>query len=1079
MRRVPGCVLWNLLVLLALFVVRPDSVRAQGGFTNFELPMVHGVTVAPVGSRTFVAACNPEDNSVTLIDAVTDQVAQRIPVGLGPVSVKFDAPTSRLYTANLLGDSITIIELADAATPGTVLRTMGVGDEPTDLAFRRPSGSAPELWVTLGSSSRLIRVDPDSLGLLDEVTVVDPSLRVMKYPYRLEIQGGFAYILNLFGRSRAASGALANGFELLRWDFAAGLVPVSELLGSSHLGMRISSDGTIYVVGNDARNDIQGEPALRVAATGFVESHVWALNDSPPLFFDRDLNANVARTQTVSMPTDIALVEDGAGVVQRAFVASFSTDRVVELVRGSNPANIATWSVTTRDLVPEPGYSMVGPRSFALVELGSQLKLYVACRLDAQVRVLDVTNPGLTTLQSPIPLPDPFPQEHRDGQALFYDARLSDNGSDMDGDFSTVSCASCHLDGKTDGLAWELDTGDESAPEPTLPVPPELADGIDITPGGSFDNSLMRENRGPMVSQTLQGLRTSPAIRWDDGDAHPLLSTRPFYWRGVRRTFLEFGPAFDALLGRPLASSSSEMDDLMREFRDFAFTIMYPPNPEQPPDRIYSGHPGTPGNLHDGTGALRGLKLFHEMSLDTPPDPSAGTSAGGPNPVFIGEETAGRSCMHCHALPSGTNGLLSERRGPNVIKTAQLRGLRARESTFEPLLTAGTNLGAGQPVAPHGLFHDSSLTTVNRLILDQFNPAIVVPPPPNPVDIIDLILFSREFDTGIAPMVGMCVTLEDGLLPGTTEVTAWSNFLQVFAVSQVERANVDIVVERVVGGTAESLYWDVVVGGFVDPTQPQPQPSSPLYTFVGSNPLLVPLVAGERITVQAVPIGDGRRIASPGGQAVVQGNDAPMSISSISLVVPDPFTDITSFTGNLGASFNWQKSAPSPRTVDGLADLQNALDAAGGILPTGLTVPYHEAPRRFRVEGDGLSPGAKLTIFLPTSWSTSGPPTPTSWDAGTTLDLHPVTDGTTTYWETAATFGPRVTYAMAAGWFAAPGVATAFHGDFAAGSPPPGPLDPAQHNRVFFAVSNENPTAAPPAVPEPFILHGPVPLTFE
>src|SRR5439155_1094523 len=137
-----------------------------------------------------------------------------------------------------------------------------------------------------------------------------------------------------------------------------------------------------------------------------------------------------------------------------------------------------------------------------------------------------------------------------------YDARRSAHGDS--------ACASCHIFGDFDGLAWDL--GDPfgtvvSNPNP-FRVPP---------PGG---NPSFHPMKGPMTTQSLRGL-ADPA--------------GPMHWRGDRtggsdpggdalsedQAFKKFNPAFVGLLG---AASQLPASD-MQAFTDFILTVRYPPNP--------------------------------------------------------------------------------------------------------------------------------------------------------------------------------------------------------------------------------------------------------------------------------------------------------------------------------------------------------------------------------------------------------------------------------------------------------------------------------------------------------------------
>jgi mono/diheme cytochrome c family protein len=142
----------------------------------------------------------------------------------------------------------------------------------------------------------------------------------------------------------------------------------------------------------------------------------------------------------------------------------------------------------------------------------------------------------------------------RSGRGFLYDAKLSGNG--------TGSCASCHVDGDTDHLAWDLGNpgGEMSSFEQN---------------GRIFEFHPMK---GPMTTQTLRGLA----------------GTGPLHWRGDKADFLAFNPAFEGLMG---GSQLSSADMLL--YAAFADTILFHPNPNQNLDRSLPASLG-PGNPIQG-----------------------------------------------------------------------------------------------------------------------------------------------------------------------------------------------------------------------------------------------------------------------------------------------------------------------------------------------------------------------------------------------------------------------------------------------------------------------------------------------
>src|SRR5262249_10495225 len=162
------------------------------------------------------------------------------------------------------------------------------------------------------------------------------------------------------------------------------------------------------------------------------------------------------------------------------------------------------------------------------------------------------------------------------------DAKLSGNGN--------AACATCHVDGDNDLIAWDL--GDPAGNMVTVTVT--------ATNGQTF---LRQQHpmKGPMMTQTLRGL----------------VSNEPFHWRADKTNFMDFNTTSNTLLGGVVMN-----DQDMNAYRDFINTLTFAPNPNENLDRTY------PTNFAGGN-AQAGLASFSTQ------------------PTGIG------ICVSCHTPPPG------------------------------------------------------------------------------------------------------------------------------------------------------------------------------------------------------------------------------------------------------------------------------------------------------------------------------------------------------------------------------------------------------------------------------------------
>jgi hypothetical protein len=289
---------------------------------------------------------------------------------------------------------------------------------------------------------------------------------------------------------------------------------------------------------------------------------------------------------------------------------------------------------------------------------------------------------------------DPTPPLVKAGRRFLYDAELTSGNGDL-------SCATCHVFGDLDGLAWDL----SNPADPGFDYPAPLRNTGLLEP-----RQFLHPLKGPMITQSLRGLA----------------GTAPFHWRDDRfgtptspgadiPSFKDFNPAFVDLLGRAEKISDSDMETFAR----FALTIRYPPNPYQRLDR--------------------GREPEQQAGFDFFTGPFLSAS---------GVE----NCAGCHHLPLGTNRLVNfeHTQVGRDMKTAHLRNVYQKVGRFNV---------PGPQVDGYGLIHDGTFDTVAGFLRMEgfFFPG----DSEEERDVTRRRLHSYviAFDTGIAPAVGRQLTV--------------------------------------------------------------------------------------------------------------------------------------------------------------------------------------------------------------------------------------------------------------------------------------------------------------------------------
>jgi hypothetical protein len=451
--------------------------------------------------------------------------------------------------------------------------------------------------------------------------------------------------------------------------------------------------GEVWVSNTEAVNFIPYEPVLRgrFAANRITRiavtpggNHLRIIELNPHVRDAAGGSALHDRELSLAQPLDLVFQADG----NLAYVSAFGSQKIALLDRDGRVVGRI-----------EVGF---GPAGLALDERGQ--RLYVLNHLDATISIIDLGNRQVVAT-APLRF-DPTPAMVKQGRPWLYNAALTSERGDL-------SCATCHVFGDIDGLAWDL--GDPAGYGYDYPValrhPEPLA-----TP-----RQNLHPLKGPMVTQSLRGL----------------VGTAPFHWRGDRfgassspgidvPSFKDFNGAFVDLLGR----SQQLPEPAMEAFAQFVLALRYPPNPNQRLDRSLNDVEKT------------GFEFF------TGPFPSG---AGVVN------------CENCHALPLGTNRLVNfeDLRVGRDMKAAHLRNVYQKVGRFNV---------TGPQVSGYGLLHDGTFDTVaNFLRLDTF---IFPGKSEAEKDKIRRALQSYivAFDTGMAPAVGRQITIDSKFASQEREV---------------------------------------------------------------------------------------------------------------------------------------------------------------------------------------------------------------------------------------------------------------------------------------------------------------------
>jgi hypothetical protein len=487
----------------------------------------------------------------------------------------------------------------------------------------------------------------------------------------------------------------------------------------------------------------------------------------------------------------------------------------------------------------------------------------------------------------------------------------------------------------------------------------------------------------------------------------------------------------------------------MMAYRDFLFSIVYPPNPEQLSTRVLSeGTGATPGigdpnDPADGDGAQRGLKLYAIKGL-----PSC----------------QGRSCIQCHWLPEGSDNKLSDflantftpsNRQP--FETPAIRFLRQKERRIETGALADDDVSTGL----FGLAHEGTRDSINEFLFIGFE----IGGDLRTEEEEDVQQFVREFDTGIGPLVGRSVyvdTTTKAALDTTEAFDLWEG--------QAGVANVGLAVElhTVASSTPHGFWYDLTessVGYRND------QDGSLLSR---SDLLALLLQPGDRLVLHGTALGSERRTAwQSAGTPPVQTGPPPGMIRLEQPLPNSMYRDLPELTANwepveTGGTFDWlgddigqvlECAVMTPPVTRAVRILQyGVIQDGGGLGGVFWDTPKHEFPRRLRVSMVDGRHGAKLRLKLGTD-ANNAPPNSTTF-LTFELPIHPTDsfNGSARIWETHVEFDALNLYSLMLGGPAAPNVSETLDLSFTMEPPPMDTFNPDEWNSFWVEVSNPDGT---------------------
>jgi DNA-binding beta-propeller fold protein YncE len=498
------------------------------------------------------------------------------------------------------------------------------------------------------------------------------------------------------------------------------------------------ANGKVYVsnteAGNERRFEGPGTFAGHSTRGHLHESRITVLGPAgsvAPRHLNKHINyavccdtiPNAENDKSLAIPQQMAVTSDG----KTLYVATLGTSKIG--VFETQALENDTFTPSTGDQIKVSGGGLTG-----LVLAEDAHRIYTLTRFDNSIAVVDTVSGAEI---EHVAMHNPEPPSVVAGRPFLYNTSLTSSHGDS-------SCASCHVSGDFDSLAWDLGNPDGTV----QPIPGPF----EVVPSDFGFLDTHHPMKGPMVTQSLRGMANHGPMHWrgdrtgglDNPNAQPDGGTFD-----EAAAFKKFQVAFADLLGR----SGPIDDEEMEAFTAFILQLTYPPNPIRSLDNRLTPSQQTGrdfflNNVSDFTN-LGTCRSCHAL------DPDANRQYGVAAPGFFG--TDGRYTFEAGSEPFKIPHLR------NAYQKVGMFGLKTRPTipTDDAFL--------GDQIRGFGFTHDGAIPTIFNFIsittdFGGFNqspatPGGFLPGPAGELQKRQVEDFLFAFDSNLAPIVGQQTTL--------------------------------------------------------------------------------------------------------------------------------------------------------------------------------------------------------------------------------------------------------------------------------------------------------------------------------
>jgi DNA-binding beta-propeller fold protein YncE len=498
------------VTLVGLGSSAASRVLAQEGGIGPSALNVPGNSSPIAFANNVVWVVNPDDDSISLIDANSDTLVKKVFVGDEPQSIALALDNTfdiNAYVANAADNTVTVVKFNGNANNAVAITTLTTGAEPWNVVAR-PDGAfvyvanSGQDTITVIRASDRTPVSTFNLGS-SACNVGDTNRHFQPRGLAITGNGGFLFVTRFLSFTKAGGvQGDDNGKEgiVCRLTINGGSGALSNPVAISLPAQDTGFNATIGGVDTPTSAYPNQLQSIVICGNGIANEQAYLPNiaSSPdaPLKFNVDTHAFVNRISNLggAPPTSAGALNLHLGARDpepgkiklffanpwaiacnnpinptTAYAASAGSDLLVKLNVSGGVLNFTVDANTTRyiDLNdpnnPATSGANAGKNPLGIVVNDLGTKAYVMNFVSRNVSVVNLATDSVLKVIQTTPLPPPGSQEEQlqVGAEMFFSSRGVFNGGKVNRLSSEgwQNCASCHFAGLTDGTVWIFGAG--------------------------------------------------------------------------------------------------------------------------------------------------------------------------------------------------------------------------------------------------------------------------------------------------------------------------------------------------------------------------------------------------------------------------------------------------------------------------------------------------------------------------------------------------------------------------------------------------------------------------------------------